>query len=234
MWGIFWRLFAAHLFAQFPLLTNIASRTRDVKKLALSHALLVGITTTLVVVNSAVFRPVLFAVIVLMAAFEYALDRIVIDWIKPGTGRGIALAFAGRELINVGGMIFIAAAFGWGFVYPGTEEFSRLCAAVVALWGAPHYVHIVRSAIRGEIPQLPYVERFGNFAFIERTLLFAGISARSLWICAAGILIAFMIRLLLYLNEENVRFPVWEWAVVAVMAGIPRILFGGIAFFGIG
>jgi len=232
MWGIFWRLYAAHLFSLFPLLTNIASRSADAKRLIWSHTIIVAITTTLVVVYSAVYRPLLFVLVPLVAVYHYILDLVVLR-IRPNSPRGVLLAALGWEFVLAGLLILTSAAFAWGYVYPGADAFFRLSLAVFALWGAPHFIHLVKSTIAGKMPQLPFVERFKNFAFVERTLLYIGISASSIYIVAAGILIAVLIRLLIYLNEENVPIPLWEWAVVVLLAGVPRAFMGGIKIFGL-
>ncbi len=232
MWGLFWRLFAAHLFAQFPLLTQFASRSRGAKKLMLSHTLLVGITTTLVVVYLAVYRPLLFALIPLVALVQLGIDLLV--WkARPAGGRAFLLAALGAEMLFAGAALLICAAFAWEVVYTGAVAFFRLSTAIIALWGVPQWAEVIKSAIENRKPALPALERFSNFAFIERTALYIGVSASSPYILAAGILIAVLVRLLLYLNEENVRWHLWEWLAVAVLAGVPRIAWGGIRVFGL-
>ena len=223
MWGLFWRLYAAHLFADFPLQTPAILSQKNRFKGIFIHAVLVLVTSAIVIVQGAVFRPVLFAMLLILFVLHFA-----IDWIKSLTGQvsartGLLLFFA-DQIAHLGVILLLAAVFGWQYFYGPVSPFIRLSLAIFAIWVAPVIIYITRRAIKNNEEVGIYVERFSKFAKVERALLFIGLSFRSLPIVIICVIAAVLIRALLLLNEENVPVPVWEWIFVILSALAGRLV----------
>ncbi len=223
MWGLFWRLYAAHLFADFPLQTPAILSQKNKFKGIFIHSSLVLATAAMVVIQGALFRPILF----LMLAIVFAL-HFLIDWTKSLTGDvsarlGLLLFFA-DQIAHIGVILFVATIFGWEYFYGPISPFVRLSLAIFAIWVAPVVIHIIKQAIKNADRVGIYVEPFSKFAKLERVLLFVGLSFRSIPIFIVCVLAAIIIRALLLLNEENVPVPIWEWIFVIASAVAGRFV----------
>ncbi len=226
MWALFWRLYAAHLFADFPLQNPDVLRKKSRIGGLLLHSLLVFAASLLVVTPAFLWRPALLGMVVLLAAAHFAIDWTKSFVADPPARVGLIL-FLADQLAHVGVVMVLAAAFGWGYYYGSPGVFARLAFAVFALWGGPVFVHIARSAARGEAKIGIYRERFAKLALTERALLFLGASAKNVYFVVAGVLGAVIIRTLLVLNEENVPLPVWEWCITLLCAAAGRLAVWG-------
>ncbi|RKZ31482.1 hypothetical protein DRQ33_07040 [bacterium] len=230
MWALFWRLIAAHLFAEFPLGKYFFIANKNRTKYIIIHTAMVLLTTVLVISQLAFYRPILFLILPIIT-----FTHILVDYIKTipqsSNARVQLILSAGEQLTHIGVYIIIAVIFGWMFNYGSPAAFFRLSIAIFVIWANPHFVHSIRCAIKNLEKVSSYKEPFERFAFVERTVLFLGLSANSIWFIIAGLIIPSIIRGLLISNQENVPIPVFEWIITIVCAIIPRLIFGPIIFF---
>ena len=142
MWGLFWRLYSAHLFADFTLQTPTILEQKGTLRGTLVHSLLVLAAATIVVIQPALFRPILFIMLAALFALHFATD-----WLKSMIGDvparlGLVL-FAADQLVHIGVILMLSALFGWGYYYGPVPPFVRLALAIFAIWTAPIVIYII-------------------------------------------------------------------------------------------
>ena len=229
MWGLFWRLYSAHLFADFPLQTPAILAQKKKLTGIIIHTALVFSTAMVVVIQPALYRPALFAMVAVLTAIHF-----VIDWVKSLIGEVSAktgvIIFIADQIVHLGTILLIAVVFGWNYYYGPVSPFVRLAIAIFAIWGAPVVIYILMRVVHKEKDIGIYREPFARFAKLERALLFIGLSFQSVIVLVIGVFAAVIIRALLLLNEENVPVPIMEWLAVILLAAIGRLVEYGAIF----
>jgi len=230
MWALFWRLYAAHLFADFPLQTPaIVTRKGKIRGL-LIHTALVLLTTTVVIFPLALYRPILWTLPIVITASHFLVDYLK-SLVKNVDGKSSFILFIMDQSAHLGFTLLFTSIYAWGYSYGNPVPYFEFALAIFAIWGGPILVFQIKCLIKKVEEVTVYREPFPRFAIIERALLFLGLLSSSIWLLLAGIIIPIVIRGLLLLNEENVPLPAFEWLIAIVLALSARLSFGPISIF---
>jgi len=229
MWALFWRLYTAHLFADFPLQTPAVLAYKSRLKGLLIHCAFVFVTGTAVVIPAVFYRPVLLVMVLAITVVHF-----IVDYLKMVVGQTDAriglIYFFADQVAHFGTILLFAALFGKNYSFGSSVMFTQFALAVFSIWSGPIIIFIIKQAIKKAKQIGIYREPFAKIALLERVVLFLGLSAQSLWFAIGGIVVAIVIRALLLLNEENVPVPVFEWVIVIVAALVGRLIAYGSIF----
>lgn len=218
---LFWRLYAAHLFVDFPLQTPEILRRKEKFHGVFSHVCLVFICSLIILFPLFIYRPSLILMIFLSTILHLGIDTLKLFAKNPSARHGI-LIFLGDQVTHIGALILVAALFGFGRNYGLPRPFILLCLAISAIWASPIVTFVAKKAFANCDTVGIYVEPWRKFAILERALLFVGIGILNGIFIPLAITSAILIRILLYFNETNVPIPIFEWILTIIFAIIAR------------
>jgi len=227
MWSLFWRLYSAHLFADFPLQTPAIIRQKNTTRGLFIHIALVFLTATAVIIPLALYRPILWTLPIIITVAHFLVDYLK-SLVKNVDAKSSFLLFLIDQIVHLGSILLFVSLFAWGYSYGNPIPYFELSLAIFAIWGGPILIFQIECTIKKVREVGVYNEPFYRFAIIERVLLFLGLSASSLWLLLGGIIIPIIIRSLLIFNEENVPVPIWEWIITIALALGARFALGPI------
>ncbi len=230
MWALFWRLYAAHIFADYPLQTRFILAKKGKFSGLLLHSTIVFATALVSLYPAIWYRPQLA-----FCALAISIAHFFLDLLKNKSGKTNSrlgtVNYLADQLGHFGIILLCATIFGYGHFYGQAEQFMRLAAIFFAIWGLPITLYFFRSAIKGTEISI-FTEPFARYALLERTLIFLALNAANAYILVGGLVFAVVIRALLYFNEENVPLPFAEWLITAVIALVARYFATPLHFFG--
>lgn len=218
---LFWRLYAAHLFVDFPLQTPDILRRKERLSGVLFHAVLDFVCSLTILFPLFIYRPVLILMVFLIAVLHFCIDSVKLLY-KNSSARSGFLMFLGDQALHIGVLILFAVFYGFERNYGPPRMFILLCLAIGAIWVSPVVVYAAKRAFINRENLGIYVEPWRKFALLERALLFAGVGILKGVFMPLAIVFAVLIRTLLFFNETSVPIPVFEWILTIILAAIAR------------
>ncbi|MBN2542217.1 DUF3307 domain-containing protein [bacterium] len=230
---LFWRFLLAHFIADFPLQNRAIRNIKHKWYGVLLHSLIFGILCIFAIVNFGAgdftwpyfYIPKIWLVIGILTVSHFIIDRIKY-LIAARIGKETLYLFLADQVIHIG-LIYLLVTW-MGIIFPSRTYFRLLSLAVLAIWGLPIIIFLIKAQIKegGTEPIAQIKEEWQRVAFFERSLLFLGLVLGTLraYFFFVFVAIAIIIRILLKLNKDNVKIPVWEWISTVFIAAIAIIL----------
>ena len=221
--GVFWRLLSAHFLADFPFQTRwlIENKTRYT-------ALVIHGWIYLVVAVALTQDYILWDPKIAIAILITTILHIAIDYGKNilTKKRGDSLfLFLSDQILHLA-TIYLTAYFLLSPRYDLTPYgvfFQALTFAVFAIWGTPilfRKAGLIHTSQNEPSTGIFFTEKWQRIALFERAVIFVAIYLGGIYY--VGVAVAFIVRLLLKVNQRDVRFPLPDWLFVGALAAAAR------------
>ncbi len=214
--AVFWRLFLAHLLADFPLQSKWFIVNKNKSSTILIHSgvhLLAGLIATYDLLLDA---PGIILAVIAISGLHFITDFAKSTSSKKG-GNVLAL-FITDQLIHVSIILTITAIFFLESFPLESLLYFRLSLAVFTIWTLPVFVMLCEKG--GDVHGSTYLdEESRNLRTAERGLIFVGIAGGiHLYPLILGAILARWI-----LTNRGHSFPVLTWSLASVIAIIANI-----------